>query len=244
MANRNAAKHPGPAPGGSRSARATRPSARESHPAYPVMLRIAGKRCVVVGGGKVAERKVKGLLEAGADVLVVAPKATQGIQRLAEAGAVRWKEEMFHMEHLAGALLVIAATNDDEVNEAVAAAANTAAILANVVDSPALCSFYVPACVRRGNLTISVSTSGESPALSASLKRALEVAYGEEYGLFSQLLGELRAEVQACIPLAEDRHRAWQRAVERSDEILALLRSGRLHEARELVRSCLFSHSD
>lgn len=219
----------------------TRPADNSGvEPVYPVMLRVRGKRCVVVGGGKVAERKVAGLLECGAEVVVVAPEATPALQGLAQSGRVQLKKEMFHVEHLNEALLVIAATDDEEVNIAVAAARDSG-ILVNVVDSPELCSFYVPASVRRGNLTISVSTAGESPALAARLQDALEATYGEEYGLFSQLLGEFREEVKASLGDEDARRQAWHRVLDNSDEILALLRLGQVHEAQELMRHWLFS---
>jgi precorrin-2 dehydrogenase/sirohydrochlorin ferrochelatase len=218
-------------------------SAAPSVPVYPVMLKIANKRCVVIGGGKVAERKVSALLEAGANVLVVAEEATEGLQSLASAGKIQLIKKPFSEDCLAGAFLVIAATGSEQVNEAVVAAGRAVGALVNVVDSPQLCSFYVPASVRRGNLIISISTAGESPALAARLQDELERTYGEEYGLLSQLFGELRQEVQNTIQKEQDRRRAWQRALERSDEILNCLRSGRLQEARELMRNCLFSPS-
>lgn len=188
-----------------------------------------------------AERKVVGLLEAGAQVVVVAPKITGTIEGLAQAGRLQVVREMFHVEHLAGAFLVIAATSEKEVNALVAAKAEAASILVNVVDSPALCSFYLPASVRRGKMTISVSTAGESPALAAHIQDELEAAYGEEYGRFAQILGELRGEVRARIPGEGARREAWQRVVKHSGEVLLLLRNGATEEAREVVRNWLFS---
>lgn len=143
---------------------------------YPIVLHVRGRRAVVVGGGKVAARKVYGLLEAEADVVVIAPEAVPDIEALAAKGEIVWRKKTFAEDDLAGAFLVIAATNDRNVNEAVAQAAAPGQLV-NVVDDPKRCDFHVPAVIRRGPLTIAVSTGGQVrrlPAASAaSLRRSM-----------------------------------------------------------------------
>ncbi|WP_025949071.1 precorrin-2 dehydrogenase/sirohydrochlorin ferrochelatase family protein [Geobacillus thermocatenulatus] len=158
---------------------------------YPIVLHLRGRRAVVVGGGKVAARKVYGLLEAEADVVVIAPEAVPDIEALAAKGEIVWRKKTFAEDDLAGAFLVIAATNDRNVNEAVAQAA-TPGQLVNVVDDPERCDFHVPAVVRRGSLTIAVSTEGASPAVARRIRRELEEQYGEEYGPYLQFLRKAR----------------------------------------------------
>lgn len=158
---------------------------------YPIVLHVRGRRAVVVGGGKVAARKVYGLLEAEADVVVIAPEAVPDIEALAAKGEIVWRKKTFAEDDLAGAFLVIAATNDRNVNEAVAQAAAPGQLV-NVVDDPKRCDFHVPAVIRRGPLTIAVSTGGASPALARRIRRELEEKYGEEYEPYLQFLQKAR----------------------------------------------------
>ncbi|MED4923409.1 NAD(P)-dependent oxidoreductase [Anoxybacillus geothermalis] len=158
---------------------------------YPIVLHLRGRRAVVVGGGQVAARKVYGLLEAEADVVVVAPEAVPDIEALAAKGEIVWRQKTFAEDDLAGAFLVIAATNDRNVNEAVAQAAAPGQLV-NVVDDPKRCDFHVPAVIRRGPLTIAVSTGGASPALARRIRRELEEKYGEEYEPYLQFLQKAR----------------------------------------------------
>ena len=180
---------------------------------YPVNLALQKKLCVVVGGGSVAERKVLGLLDAGALVRVISPELTPALQNLAQEGRIAWLQKTFaasegaagnapnDLPDLAGALLVFAATSVPAVQGAVLAAAQQAGCLVNVADAPAQCDFHVPAVVRRGDLLFTVSTSGKSPALAAALKSRLEREIGVEYARLVTLLGVLRSEVLA-LPLS------------------------------------------
>ncbi|KAF0993884.1 bifunctional precorrin-2 dehydrogenase/sirohydrochlorin ferrochelatase [Geobacillus sp. TFV-3] len=175
---------------------------------YPVILHLRGRRVVVVGGGKVAARKIHGLLEAGAEIVMIAPEAEPELQALAAGGMIVWKKKRFDPDDLAGAFLVIAATNDRKVNEAVAQAAPGQ--LVNVVDDPERCDFHVPAVVRRGALTIAVSTGGASPALARRIRRELEEKYGEEYGPYLEFLQRARGIVLREVEDAEGRKRLFQ----------------------------------
>lgn len=159
---------------------------------YPVLLDIKGKFCTVVGGGSVAERKVKGLLEAGARVRVVSPELTDELSLLASQGLIEWLQKNFAGEDLAGALLVFAATDSRETQEMILQEAVKNDQPLNIVDDPEKCSFHVPAIVRRGDLTIAVSTSGKSPAVAALIREKLEQAYGPEYKVLLQIMALVR----------------------------------------------------
>lgn len=153
---------------------------------------LAQRLCIVVGGGKVASRKVTGLLEAGAAVTVISPVLDDAIQHAASQEQIRWIARPYQEGDLAGAFLVIAATDDAPVNHAVFAEAEGRHILVNVVDDPQHSNFILPAQVRRGDLSIAISTGGASPALARRLREKLDADFGPEYTLLVQLLGEMR----------------------------------------------------
>jgi len=190
----------------------------------------------------VAERKVQTLLEYGAQVTVVSPHFTPALERLGAEGAVTLRRERFAAPHLEGMVLAFSATDDEAVNQAVSREAQARGILVNVVDQPELCSFYCPAIVRRGHLTIAISTSGQSPALAALLRRQLETEFGEEYGRLSALLAELRPQVRAEVP-ADERSDFWYGLLAQRDTLLDLLRRGQEAEARRLLQECVSSSS-
>jgi len=158
---------------------------------YPIMLDLLSKKVVVIGGGKVAERKVKGLKEAGANVVIVAPEVTTALRQLSEKAEVTWLKKPFSQEDVEGALLVIAATNKQEVNEAVARAVKPNQLL-NVVDAPEKSTFHVPAVMRRGKLSIAVSTSGASPVLAKKICKQISETYGQEFETYIDFLYECR----------------------------------------------------
>ncbi|NIA15753.1 MAG: bifunctional precorrin-2 dehydrogenase/sirohydrochlorin ferrochelatase [Nitrospiraceae bacterium] len=159
---------------------------------YPLALKIDGRRCVVVGGGRVAERKVASLNECGAEVVVVSPELTLDLGEMASRGEIEAVRRVFEPADLESAVLAIAATDDTAVNEAVLAAGRTYSVLVNVVDVPELCDFYVPASVNRGDLQITISSSGACPALSRQLRRRLSAEFGPEYEPYLRLLNRLR----------------------------------------------------
>ncbi|MEW6388385.1 MAG: bifunctional precorrin-2 dehydrogenase/sirohydrochlorin ferrochelatase [Thermodesulfobacteriota bacterium] len=164
---------------------------------YPVFALIAGQPCLVVGGGEVGERKVRDLLEAGAWVTVVSRTLTPGLAEMAAQGEISYREEDFHPEHLAGMALVVGATDDPEVNARVSAGARSRGIWVNIVDAPDLCTFIVPAQVRRGDLTVAISTGGASPALARKLRQELEEYFGPEYDHYLKLLQLVRDQLLA-----------------------------------------------
>ncbi|GLH65362.1 NAD(P)-binding protein [Parageobacillus sp. G301] len=158
---------------------------------YPVMLNIANQHVVVIGGGKVAERKIHGLLEAKANITVVAPTITSGIQQLEAAGKLIWRQKTFSPDDLEEAWVVIAATNNRDVNEAVAKAAKPYQLI-NIADDPERSNFHVPAVIRRGRLTIAISTGGASPTIAQQIRRQLEELYDDDYGRYIDFLYECR----------------------------------------------------
>jgi precorrin-2 dehydrogenase/sirohydrochlorin ferrochelatase len=162
---------------------------------YPVCLNITDSLCVVVGGGTVAERKVLGLLAAEARVIIISPQLTPPLQQLAEDERVEWVMRPFKKGDLQGAQLVFAATDNKQVQDEILQEAELAGQLVNVIDVPKSCSFQVPAVVRRGNLTLTVSTDGKSPAVSAMVRRELEKSFGHEYDQLLNLMARLRQQV-------------------------------------------------
>lgn len=204
---------------------------------FPISLDLRGRPCLVVGAGEVAARKAASLLDHGADVTVVAPEATEVIRELASEGRLRWHRRRYRSEDMEGAFLAIAATGDPEVNRRVYEDADRLKRPVNVVDVPELCSFIVPSILRRGSVSVAVSTSGKSPTLAKRLRRELEAVVGPEYGLLADLLGELRPQVHERVAAQEQRAAAWERAV--GSGALGLLREGRVEEAREALVRCL-----
>ncbi len=164
---------------------------------YLINLVLQDKPAIVVGAGSVALRKVHGLLEAGARVQVIAPKACEAICTLAAAGRVALVSREYRSGDLAGSMLVIAATNDEAINRQISADARSLGILVNVVDRPASCTFTLPAIVRRGDLSLAVATEGRCPALARALREELESRYTEDHARLLGVMGGLREGMMA-----------------------------------------------
>jgi siroheme synthase-like protein len=208
---------------------------------YPInLVGLEKKRCVVVGGGDVARRKVESLLEAGAQqVVVISPRLDDGLSPLQRQGRIQHIARGYRPGDLKGAFLVIGTTDDPEVNCSVAQEAEAEGILLNVVDDPGRCNFIVPSTLRRGDLVIGVSTGGQSPALAASLRRELERALGSEYSGFLELAGDLRHRAARELP-ASARACFWHDLA--GSQALALLRDGQEDQARSLANELLAAH--
>ena len=185
---------------------------------YPVMLDIEGMRCTVAGGGTVAERKVRGLLDAGADVLVVAPVLTDGLRELAKQGFIGTLEREYREGDLAGALLAFAATSDSHVNARVVEDAGRLGVPVNAADDAAGGSFVTPSVVRRGRLVLAVTASGSSPALAARVAAELEERYDETYTAYTEWLGRLRELAKATVADAAVRRRLLRAALDVPEE--------------------------
>ena len=159
---------------------------------YPAYLDVQKRRCLVVGGGPVGTRKVKMLLKCGALVTVISPDVSEQLQNLAKSGDITLLVRSYRSEDLAGMFLVIGATDDENLNLKISEDANRLNLLCNIADRPQDCNFILPSIVSRGDLTISISTSGKSPALAKKLRKSLEYQFGEEYAVLLQLMGAIR----------------------------------------------------
>jgi precorrin-2 dehydrogenase/sirohydrochlorin ferrochelatase len=164
---------------------------------YPISLDLKGRICIVIGGGKVAERKVRGLLACEAEVQVISPRLTSGLSGLFRAGRLTWHGRDYRPGDLEEGFLVIAATDNEQVQQQTYEEAEERNILINVADVPTRCNFILPATVRQGDLTISVSTGGKSPALAKQLRQQLEKSFGPEYKTVVDILGGLRGKILA-----------------------------------------------
>jgi len=162
---------------------------------YPIFIDLDGEKVVVVGGGMVAQRKIETLLEYGADVHVVSQKLTPTLNKYLEEGRIKFLGHEFRDNHLNGAFMVVAATDDPLLNRKVSEKAREKGLLVNAVDQPSDCNFIVPSILRRGDLLIAVSTSGKSPALAKKVREELEERFGDEYESLLILMGRLRKEI-------------------------------------------------
>ena len=207
---------------------------------YPVTLKLAGKFCTVVGGGSVAVRKVKSLLEQGAEVTVISPVLDEELIAIQEQFV--WRKSMYRDGMLKGSFLVIAATDSRDVNHAVYEWCEEHQVLVNVVDSLQESSFTVNAMVQRGDFMLAVSTSGISPAVSKKVREDLELQYGPEYGTMLEILEEAREEALRMIGDASKRRRFLQSVA--SMELPELLKQETKEEVQKRVKLCLSSYLD
>lgn len=198
---------------------------------YPILVDLAGRPVVVVGGGAVAERRALGLLAAGARVRVVSPRVGEGLAALAARGELVVEQRPYQPGDLAGAVLAVAATDDPEANGRVAADGRSAGVLVNRVDDPDGGDVTVPAVLRRGDLTVTVATSGRTPGLAGALRRRLEGELGPEWAELVDLLGADRA----ALPRAADQA-AWRELL--APEVLEAVRRGTTDVVRERIRGC------
>lgn len=200
---------------------------------YPAFLNLKGRLCLVVGGGKVAERKTRSLLSCEAKVRLVSPRLTPGLQELAERGLITYLQREYQTSDLEGVFFVIAATDQKEVNQRVAEEALARNLLVNVVNDPQSGNLYVPAVIQRGPLQIAISTSGKSPLLARKIKERLERQFGPAYGLLADFLGEIRRSAQKESPNAQQRRNFFYAMLD--DEVLRLVEQGELEQAKERV---------
>jgi precorrin-2 dehydrogenase/sirohydrochlorin ferrochelatase len=174
---------------------------------FPMFLKLAGRKCLVVGAGSIAESKIESLLRAGAKVRVVAPEATPKVRAWARGRKIAWQRRGFRPKDLERRFLVIAATPSTELHERIFRLARRLGVLCNIVDVPRLCDFYYPAVVRRGALQIAISTTGQSPALAQRLRKELEGQFGLEYERWLTHIGKVRRKMQGGRLGAEERKR-------------------------------------
>jgi siroheme synthase-like protein len=196
---------------------------------YPAILQLQDRLAVVVGCGQVGGRKVRTLLEAGARVRVIAPSVTEEVEAYGTDARVEIVRRAFRDGDLAGAAVVVAATDDRATNERVSRGARDLGIPVNVVDDVELSTFIAPSIVRRGDLLIAISTGGVHPALAVRLRERFEREFGDEYARYLQLIDHLKGSVQVQ-GTQRDRAEAWYRVVD--SDVFELVRAGRLDEAR------------
>jgi precorrin-2 dehydrogenase/sirohydrochlorin ferrochelatase len=210
-------------------------------PLYPVNLLLAGKRCLVVGGGSVALQKVRGLLDAGAHVHVVATMVSDDLRALAaEVATLTVDERPYRAGEVASYWLGIAATDDPLVNQQVHIDGEALRVWVNSADDPANCAFTLPSRIRQGPLLVTFSTGGASPAMATWLRRRFAGEFGPEYGTLIAMLADERARLKAEGRSTEGMD--WQGALDSG--MLDLIREGNLAEAKERLQACLSSSSD
>jgi precorrin-2 dehydrogenase/sirohydrochlorin ferrochelatase len=189
---------------------------------YPIYLDVANRRCFVVGGGDVAERKVLRLLECGARVIVIGKTLSPALKVMTENGSIDWIEGDYDETHLRDAFLIIGATDRKEVNAKVSKDARGKGILVNIVDDPGKCDFILPSLFNRGDLTVAISTGGKSPALAKKMREELEGLYGPEYLVLLNLLGAVREKIRARGASSDDNKRLFEAVV--NSDILQYIR--------------------
>ncbi len=205
---------------------------------YPIFLNdLAGRRCVVVGGGHEAERKAQGLLDAGAAVTLIGPEGTPTLRRWAASGRITWIARGYRPGDLRDAFLVIVSEADPDAAEALWQEAQAEKALINTMDDVPRCTFVAGSVVRRGPLVVSISTSGCAPALAVRLRQRLEQIFDPDYASFLEMLGSLRPAMAARFPDFEERRHRWYALV---DAVLPdVLRAGDLAAARRRVEDII-----
>jgi precorrin-2 dehydrogenase/sirohydrochlorin ferrochelatase len=204
-------------------------------PFYVACLKLTGRRCVVVGGGAIGLEKVEGLLACDASVVLIAPDAIAELEELAREGSLEWVERAYEPGDLERTFLVVAATDDTDVNIGVYEDAERRAMLVNVVDVPPLCNFILPAIVRTGPLAIAISTAGASPALAKRIKAEIAQSYGEPYARLAVLLNEVRGWAKGTLASYQERKAFFEGIVNGDPDPIELLRAGDENAVRELI---------
>ena len=200
---------------------------------YPVYIQMHEQPCIVIGGGKIAEGKVAGLLAVNAKVTIISPDLTPHLHELAKQNLMTYIARTYQPGDLTGAFMVICATDHAEINQQVWQEATANQQLVNVVDDTPRCNFIAPSILRKGDLTIAISTSGKAPALAVRLKERLQRELGPEYERFLELAGKLREPLAHHIPDFETRKALWYELVD--SEILNALARGNEDSAKEII---------
>jgi len=200
---------------------------------YPVYIEMREQPCVVIGGGKIAEGKVEGLLDVEAKVTIISPDLTPHLYELAKQNLITYIARTYQLGDLTGAFMVICATDQAEINHQVWQEATTNHQLVNVVDDTPRCNFIAPSILRKGDLTIAISTSGKAPALAVRLRERLQREIGPEYERFLELAGKLREPLAQHNPDFETRKALWYELVD--SEILEVLARGDESSAKEII---------
>lgn len=206
---------------------------------YPVFLDLHDKRCIIIGGGTLAESKIAKLLEAGAKITLVSPKINAGLKTALTQGSFEWLEREYQTGDLAGAFLGIAATNVRPVNERIFQEAEESGILLNVVDEPSQCSFIAPSIVNRGPVTVAISTGGTSPALARKLRETLSESPALEWADLAGVLSLARKQVKKQGAVIDPQR--WQCCM--TSDLLAMTQAGQEEEALSVLLAKLLDES-
>lgn len=204
---------------------------------YPVQLDLRGRACLVVGGGAVGTRKVRTLVACGARVTVVSPAVSGLLEQMAAEGRVALKRREYVSEDVEDVFLVIGATDDEALNRRIHADAEARRVLCNIADRPESCNFILPSILKRGDLVITVSTSGKSPAFAKKLRHRLELQFGEEYGAFLELMGTIRERLLARQNAPEAHKHLFEALID--SNLLELIRTGRRDDINLLLERML-----
>lgn len=204
---------------------------------FPVVLQLEHQPVIVFGGGAVAERKVKSLLDAGAEVTVVAPQLTKNLETWVKSRKIKHRQRAYRRGDLRGFNLVFAATSDEPANARIAREAGEKGLWVNVADRPELCSFILPAVLSRGDLTVAVSTAGKSPALAKKIREDLETLFGAEYGEYLRMIAQARQRARAEIPEQDRREQLLETLL--NSDLLKWLRQGELTKAQLFIEEVL-----
>ena len=204
---------------------------------YPVNLDVQGRRCLVVGGGRVGTRKVGTLNQCGARVVVVSPDVSQTVLRLADEQAIVLKRRPYRSSDLDGMFLVIGATDDEALNRQINADAERQGLLCNIADRPEICNFTLPAIVRRGHFMLAISTAGKSPAFAKHIRKRLESQFGPEYGAVLALLGAIRSKLLADAHEPEVHKPLFEQLIE--GDLLALVKDQQIDQIDQLLKKTL-----
>ena len=204
---------------------------------YPIHLDVKDRNCLVVGGGSVGTRKVATLLTCGANVTVISPQLSEELQQLAQAGSIALKKRSYRTADLNDMFLVIGATDDETLNHQISTDAEKRNILCNIADRPDVCNFILPSIVHRGDLVITISTSGKSPALAKKLRKTLEDQFGDEYIHFLTLMGNIRKKLLSQSHQPEAHKHLFNKLIDKG--LLEMMREGRKADIDRLLYGIL-----
>lgn len=204
---------------------------------YPVNLDIKGRRCLVVGGGRVGARKVDTLLRCGAAVTVVSPKVSPAVMQLAADKTIEMKQRPYRASDVEGMFLVIGATDNETLNRQINADAERLNLLCNIADRPEICNFILPAIVRRGNFVMAISTAGKSPAFAKHIRKRLETQFGPEYGVVLELMGAIRSKLLADAHEPEVHKPLFEQLID--GDLLSLVKDQKIDQIDQLLERVL-----
>jgi len=204
---------------------------------YPVHLDIQNRNCLVVGGGGVGTRKVKTLLDCGARVTVVSPEVSPQLRDLAASGDIILKERSYQSDDLSNMFLVIGATDDEKLNKQLSSDADRLNTLCNIADRPEVCNFILPSIVHRDDLVITVSTSGQSPAMAKKLRKVLENQFGKEYGILLRLMGAIRKRLLQKAHAPEVHKPLFEQLI--NSELIVMIQEGEVEKIDSLLLEVL-----